>query len=154
MSVLVILGSKSDKKIGDKAIDILAQFGVSSKMIVASAHRSPEYLHDEIERSDAKVIIAVAGLSAALPGAVASKTIRPVIGVPVSGKISLDSLLSVVQMPPGIPVAAVGLDRGENAAILAVEILSISDEQLREKLEKHRKRLKEWTIEDSKSIGD
>lgn len=154
MSVLVILGSKSDKKIGDKAVDILAQFGVSSKMIVASAHRSPEYLHDEIEKSDAKVIIAVAGLSAALPGAVASKTTRPVIGVPVSGKISLDSLLSVVQMPPGIPVAAVGLDRGENAAILAVEILSLSDEQLREKLEKHRKRLKEWTIEDSKSIGD
>ncbi|MCJ2670081.1 MAG: 5-(carboxyamino)imidazole ribonucleotide mutase [Thermoplasmata archaeon] len=154
MSVLVILGSKSDKKIGDKAVDILAQFGVDSKMIVASAHRSPEYLHDEIEKSDAKVIIAVAGLSAALPGAVASKTTRPVIGVPVSGKISLDSLLSVVQMPPGIPVAAVGLDRGENAAILAVEILSLSDEQLREKLEKHRKRLKEWTIEDSKSIGD
>ncbi|MEE8182552.1 MAG: 5-(carboxyamino)imidazole ribonucleotide mutase [Thermoplasmata archaeon] len=154
MSVLVILGSKSDKKIGDKAIDILAQFGVDSRMIVASAHRSPEYLHDEIEKSDAKVIIAVAGLSAALPGAVASKTTRPVIGVPVSGKISLDSLLSVVQMPPGIPVAAVGLDRGENAAILAVEILSLSDEQLREKLEKHRRRLKEWTIEDSKSIGD
>ena len=154
MSVLVILGSKSDKKIGDKAVDILAQFGVNSRMIVASAHRSPEYLHDEIEKSDAKVIIAVAGLSAALPGAVASKTTRPVIGVPVSGKISLDSLLSVVQMPPGIPVAAVGLDRGENAAILAVEILSLSDEQLREKLEKHRKRLKEWTIEDSKSIGD
>lgn len=154
MSVLVILGSKSDKKIGDKAVDILAQFGVDSKMIVASAHRSPEYLHDEIEKSDAKVIIAIAGLSAALPGAVASKTTRPVIGVPVSGKISLDSLLSVVQMPPGIPVAAVGLDRGENAAILAVEILSLSDEQLREKLEKHRKRLKEWTIEDSKSIGD
>ena len=154
MSVLVILGSKSDKKIGDKAIDILAQFGVDSRMIVASAHRSPEYLHDEIEKSDAKVIIAVAGLSAALPGAVASKTTRPVIGVPVSGKISLDSLLSVVQMPPGIPVAAVGLDRGENAAILAVEILSLSDERLREKLEKHRKRLKEWTIEDSKSIGD
>ncbi|MCK4456808.1 MAG: AIR carboxylase family protein, partial [Thermoplasmata archaeon] len=93
MSVLVILGSKSDKKIGDKAVDILAQFGVDSKMIVASAHRSPEYLHDEIEKSDAKVIIAVAGLSAALPGAVASKTTRPVIGVPVSGKISLDSLL-------------------------------------------------------------
>lgn len=154
MSVLVVLGSKSDKKIGDKAVDILAQFGVKSKMIVASAHRSPEYLHDEIEKSDAKVIIAVAGLSAALPGAVASKTTRPVIGVPVSGRISLDSLLSVVQMPPGIPVAAVGLDRGENAAILAVEILSLSDEQLREKLEKHRKRLKEWIIEDSRSIGD
>ena len=154
MSVLVILGSKSDKKIGDKAVDILAQFGVKSRMIVASAHRSPEYLHDEIEKSDAEVIIAVAGLSAALPGAVAAKTTRPVIGVPVSGRISLDSLLSVVQMPPGIPVAAVGLDRGENAAILAVEILSLSDEQLREKLEKHRKRLKEWTIEDSRSIGD
>jgi 5-(carboxyamino)imidazole ribonucleotide mutase len=154
MSVLVVLGSKSDKKIGDRAVDILEQFGVKSRMIIASAHRSPDYLHDEIEKSDAKIVIAIAGLSAALPGAVASKTIRPVIGVPVSGKISLDSLLSVVQMPPGIPVAAVGLDRGENAAILAVEILSLSDEELRMKLEKHRSKLKEWTIEDSKSIGD
>jgi 5-(carboxyamino)imidazole ribonucleotide mutase len=154
MSVLVVLGSKSDKKIGDKAVDILEQFGVKSRMIIASAHRSPDYLHDEIEKSDAKIVIAIAGLSAALPGAVASKTTRPVIGVPVSGKISLDSLLSVVQMPPGIPVAAVGLDRGENAAILAVEILSLSDEELRKKLEEHRSKLKEWTIEDSRSIGD
>jgi 5-(carboxyamino)imidazole ribonucleotide mutase len=154
MSVLVILGSKSDKKIGDKAMDILDQFGVKSKMIIASAHRSPDYLHDELEKSEAKIIIAIAGLSAALPGAVASKTTRPVIGVPVSGKISLDSLLSVVQMPPGIPVAAVGLDRGENAAILAIEILSLSDAKLREKLETHRSKLKEWTIEDSRSIGD
>lgn len=154
MSVLIILGSKSDKKVGDRAADILHQFGVPSKMIIASAHRSPEYLHDEIGKSDARVIIAIAGLSAALPGAVASKTIKPVIGVPVSGKISLDSLLSVVQMPPGVPVAAVGLDRGENAAILAVEILALSDDKLKEKLSEHRDKLREWTIEDSKSIGD
>ena len=154
MTVLIVLGSKSDKKVGDKAADILSQFGVKSKMVVASAHRSPEYLHDEIEKSDAKVIIAVAGLSAALPGAVAAKTTRPVIGVPVSGKVNLDSILSIVQMPPGIPVAAVGLDRGENAAILAVEILSLTDPSLVEKLERHRNKLKEWIIEDSKSIGD
>ena len=123
-------------------------------MIIASAHRSPDYLHEEIKKSDAKVIIAVAGLSAALPGVVASKTTQPVIGVPVSGKLNLDSLLSIVQMPPGIPVAAVGLDRGENAAILAVEILSLSDSALKDKLQKHRDKLKEWIIEDSKSIGD
>ncbi|MFQ5909102.1 MAG: 5-(carboxyamino)imidazole ribonucleotide mutase [Thermoplasmata archaeon] len=154
MSVLVVLGSKSDKKVGDKAVDILNQFGLDSRMIVASAHRSPDYMRSEIEKSDAKVIIAVAGLSAALPGAVASQTTRPVIGVPVSGKISLDSLLSIVQMPPGIPVAAVGLDRGENAALLAVEILALSDDQLREKLKRHREKLKEWILEDSRSIGD
>ncbi|MFQ6128564.1 MAG: 5-(carboxyamino)imidazole ribonucleotide mutase [Thermoplasmata archaeon] len=154
MSVLIILGSKSDKKIGERAEDILNQFGIQSRMIVASAHRSPEYLQREIENSDAKVIIAVAGLSAALPGVVASQTTRPVIGVPVSGKINLDSLLSVVQMPPGIPVAAVGLDRGENAAILAVEVLALSDEQLEERLRRHRKKLEEWTVEDSKSVGD
>lgn len=154
MTVLIVLGSKSDKKVGDKAADILSQFGVKSKMVVASAHRSPEYLHEEIEKSDARIIIAVAGLSAALPGVVAAKTTRPVIGVPVSGKVNLDSILSIVQMPPGIPVAAVGLDRGENAAILAVEILALSDRSLVEKLEQHRNKLKEWIIEDSKSIGD
>ncbi|MFQ6107294.1 MAG: 5-(carboxyamino)imidazole ribonucleotide mutase [Thermoplasmata archaeon] len=154
MSVLIILGSKSDRTVGDRAVDILNQFGVDTKMIVASAHRSPDHLQSEVKRSDAKVIIAIAGLSAALPGAVASQTTKPVIGVPVSGKICLDSLLSVVQMPPGIPVAAVGLDRGENAAILAVEILALSDEQLRKKLEEHRQKLREWTVEDSKSIGE
>src|SRR2546426_3401448 len=117
--VLVVLASKSDKEVGDKARDMLRQFGVSHEVVIASAHRTPAHLKTIVENSPAKVIIAIAGLSAALPGAIAAHTTKPVIGVPVSGKINLDALLSVVQMPPGVPVAAVGLDRGENAALLA-----------------------------------
>lgn len=154
MSVLIILGSKSDLEVGKKAKDILDEFGVSSKMVVASAHRTSQHLIETVEKSEADVFIAIAGLSAALPGAVAAHTTKPVIGVPVSGKVNLDSILSIVQMPPGVPVAAVGLDRGENAALLAVQILSISDKGLARDLKKHRRKLQEWTLEDSKSIGD
>lgn len=151
--VLLVLASKSDKEVGDKARDMLRQFGVSYELAVASAHRSPGHLKHLVENSAAKVIIAVAGLSAALPGAIAAHTTKPVIGVPVSGKINLDALLSVVQMPPGIPVAAVGLDRGENAALLAVQILALSDPVLEKKLHEHRKKLEERVIEDNKTIG-
>ncbi|UCD93141.1 MAG: 5-(carboxyamino)imidazole ribonucleotide mutase [Methanobacteriota archaeon] len=154
MSVLIILGSKSDSAVGKKAKDILNEFRVKSKMVVASAHRTPRHLAEIVEKSDADVFIAIAGLSAALPGAVASHTTKPVIGVPVSGNVNLDSILSIVQMPPGIPVAAVGLDRGENAALLAVEILALSDKKLAKDLEKHRMQLQAWIIEDSKSLGD
>jgi 5-(carboxyamino)imidazole ribonucleotide mutase len=154
MTVLIVLGSKSDLDVGKKAKDILDQFKVKNKMVVASAHRTSLHLVETIEKSDAEVFIAIAGLSAALPGAVAAHTTKPVIGVPVSGKVNLDSILSIVQMPPGIPVAAVGLDRGENAALLAIEILALSDESLAKNLEKHRLKLQEWTIEDSKNIGD
>ena len=121
-AVLVILGSKSDIEVGQKATKMLSKFGVDSKMVVASAHRTPDRVKELVEGSDAEVFIAVAGLSAALPGAIASFTIKPVIGVPVSGKVNLDSILSIVQMPPGIPVAAVGIDRGENAALLALQM--------------------------------
>ena len=114
--VLIILGSKSDLEIGKKVLTMLQKFAVGSDIVVASAHRTPERLWNMVRESDAKVFIAVAGLAAALPGAVASYTTKPVIGVPVSGAVNLDSILSIVQMPPGIPVAAVGLDRGENAA--------------------------------------
>lgn len=151
--VLIILASKSDKPVGDRATDMLDQFGVSYDIVVASAHRTPAHLKAIVENAAAKVIIAVAGLSAALPGAVAAHTTKPVIGVPVSGKIHLDSLLSVVQMPPGIPVAAVGLDRGENAALLAVEVLALSDPSLTKKLQEHRKKLEEWVLEDSRDLG-
>ena len=151
--VLVVLASKSDKEVGDKARDMLRQFGVSHEVVIASAHRTPAHLKSIVENTAAKVIIAVAGLSAALPGAIAAHTTKPVIGVPVSGKINLDSLLSVVQMPPGVPVAAVGLDRGENAALLAVQILAISDPELTKKLHEHRKKLEEWVLEDNKTIG-
>ncbi|MEE9223716.1 MAG: 5-(carboxyamino)imidazole ribonucleotide mutase [Thermoplasmata archaeon] len=154
MSVLIILGSKSDLEVGKKAKNILDQFKIENKMVVASAHRTSRHLVETVEKSQADVFIAVAGLSAALPGAVAAQTTKPVIGVPVSGKVNLDSILSIVQMPPGIPVAAVGLDRGENAALLAVEILALSDKTLAKNLKKHRLKLLEWTLEDSKSLGD
>ena len=151
--ILIVLASKSDREVGDKASHLLQEFGVSFEVRVASAHRTPDRVREIVEASGAKVIIAIAGLSAALPGAIAAHTTRPVIGVPVGGKVNLDSLLSVVQMPPGVPVAAVGLDRGENAALLAVEILALSDPDLATKLEEHRQKLRDWVDEDDRSVG-
>jgi 5-(carboxyamino)imidazole ribonucleotide mutase len=152
--VLIILGSKSDAEVGKKAASMLDEFGVDHNMVVASAHRTPDYLKELVRNSDARVFIAVAGLSAALPGTVAAYTTRPVIGVPVSGKINLDAVLSVVQMPPGVPVAAVGLDRGDNAALLAVQILALGNDELTTRLQEHRRKLAEWVLEDNKSLGD
>jgi len=152
--VLIVIGSKSDEEVGKKAASLLKDFGVDYKMVVASAHRTPDHLRELVRNSDAKVFIAIAGLSAALPGTIAAYTTKPTIGVPVSGKVNLDSILSITQMPPGIPVAAVGLDRGENAALLAVQILSLSDESLAEQLREHRKKLAEWVMEDNKSLGE
>ena len=152
--VLIILGSKTDAEVGKKAEAILKEFGVPHEMIVSSAHRTPEELQRIVKATDAKVFIAIAGLSAALPGTIAAHTTRPVVGVPVSGKLNLDAILSITQMPPGVPVAAVGLDRGENAALLAVEILALGDEGLEKKLREHREAMKRWVHEDSKSIGE
>jgi 5-(carboxyamino)imidazole ribonucleotide mutase len=154
IDVLVVLGSKSDSEVGKKAGSILDEFGVQNEMVVASAHRTPDLLRDLIRNTTAKVFIAVAGLSAALPGTIAAHTTKPVIGVPVSGKLSLDAILSVSQMPPGVPVAAVGLDRGENAGILAVEILALADERLAEKLKDHRDAMKKWVLEDSRTLSE
>ena len=154
VDVLIVLGSKSDAEVGKQASSFLDQFGVGYDMVVASAHRTPDLLRDLIRNTTAKVFIAIAGMSAALPGTIAAHTTKPVIGVPVSGKLNLDAVLSVSQMPPGVPVAAVGLDRGENAAILAVEILAIRDERLVEKLKEHREALKKWVLEDSRTLGE
>lgn len=151
-AVHVILGSKTDAEVGKKAKSLLDQFGVSTEIVVASAHRTPERLDEIVRGSDAKVFIAVAGMSAALPGAIAARTTKPVIGVPVSGRVNLDSILSVTQMPPGIPVAAVGLDRGENAAILAVEILALGDPRLARMLEDHRAAMRKRIEENSKGV--
>ncbi len=150
--VLIILGSKNDAPVGEKALDALRRFGVSAEMIVASAHRTPDRVKSIVLESDAKVFIAIAGLSAALPGSIASLTVKPVIGVPVSGKVNIDSILSVVQMPPGIPVAAVGLDRGDNAALLAAEILALGDPGIREALGRYRKELAEQVEKDSEEV--
>ena len=108
MSVQIVLGSKSDLKVAEKATGVLKELGIKYKISVASAHRTPELVDKLVAEADAEVFIAIAGLSAALPGVIAARTSRPVIGVPVSGALNLDSILSVVQMPPGIPVAAVG----------------------------------------------
>lgn len=124
VEVLIIAGSKSDEKVVEKAEKVLQENKVTYVIEYCSAHREPQRLDDIINSSDAKVIICIAGLSAALPGVVASKTKKPVIGVPVESKLGgLDALLSVVQMPPGVPVACVGIDNGQNAAYLAMRIL-------------------------------
>jgi len=151
--VLIVMGSKSDAEICKKAQAVLQRFDVTSSMHVASAHRTPERVKKLVTESDADVFIAVAGLSAALPGVVASITTKPVIGVPVSGGVNLDSILSIVQMPPGIPVAAVGLDRGDNAALLAVEILSINEPRLRQGLELYRKEMADRVEKDSEELS-
>jgi len=137
--VHIIMGSKSDINVAEKAEKILQRLEIPYHISIASAHRTPELLTDTVENSDAAVFIAIAGLSAALPGSIAALTERPVIGVPVSGKLNLDSILSIVQMPPGIPVASVGLDRGDNAALLAAEILAISSDEIKERLIAYRR---------------
>jgi len=142
MKIQIILGSKSDMSVAEKAQKILDDFGVSYDITVASAHRTPDFLKDVVEKSNADVFIGIAGLSAALPGSIAAHTTKPVIGVPVSGKVNLDAILSIIQMPPGIPVAAVGLDRGDNAALLAIEILALRDKKLTKKLEDYRKKMR------------
>jgi len=151
-AVLIILGSKSDVEVGRKALDLLQRFGVEAKMVVASAHRTPDRVKEMVGGSGADVFIAVAGMAAALPGAVASFTSKPVIGVPVSGKLGLDSILSIVQMPPGIPVACVGLDRGDNAALLAISILSLSDKRLAQELSAYRQEMADKVENDSNEV--
>ncbi len=122
--IAVISGSKSDQEIVDKILRRLEEKGASYEHKILSAHRNPKELEQYINECNARVFIGVAGLSAALPGYIASRTARPVIGVPVSAKLGgLDALLSIVQMPPGVPVACVGIDSGENAALLALRIL-------------------------------
>lgn len=122
--IAVISGSKSDQAVVDRIIARLKENNASFEHVILSAHRNPKELEEYINESDAAVFIGVAGLSAALPGYIASRTKKPVIGVPVSGKLGgLDALLSIAQMPPGVPVACVGIDAGENAALLALRIL-------------------------------
>jgi 5-(carboxyamino)imidazole ribonucleotide mutase len=152
MSVQIVLGSKSDMKVAEKAIAVLKELRVKYKLSIASAHRTPELVDKLVAEADAEVFIAIAGLSAALPGVIAARTIKPVIGVPVSGTLNLDAILSVVQMPPGVPVAGVGLDRGENAALLAAAILALKDGKIRKALTNYRQKLKDQVAQDSKDV--
>lgn len=143
MKVLVVLGSESDRPIANKCVAVLDSFGIQKETRVASAHRTPEKLKKIVKESDADVFITIAGLAAALPGVVASHTTKPVIGVPVDVKLGgLDALLSIAQMPPGVPVATVGIDRGDNAALLAIEILALKYPELKEKLKNYREKMR------------
>ena len=140
VKVAVLAGSKSDQAVIDEVVKALTELGVGHEVQVISAHRNPEKLRQYVAGSVAEVFIAIAGLSAHLPGVIASMTIKPVIGVPVNVKLNgLDSLLSIAQMPPGVPVGAVGIDNGKNAAILAAEILAIGDSVVSERLKSMRR---------------
>ncbi|WP_367181918.1 5-(carboxyamino)imidazole ribonucleotide mutase [Ferroplasma sp.] len=140
MKVAVIMGSKSDFPVMEAAVEELKNFGIEVEYRVVSAHRTPEfmlqYAHDAI-KNNIEVIIAGAGGAAHLPGMVAAMTTLPVIGVPVQSKSlnGMDSLLSIVQMPPGVPVATVSINGARNAALLAVRILSIKYPKIREMLD-------------------
>ena len=137
--VAVIAGSKSDQPVVDDAVKVLTELGVPHEVQFISAHRNPEGLRKYVAGSKAEVFIAIAGLAAHLPGVIASMSVRPVIGVPVNAKLNgLDSLLSIVQMPPGVPVGCVGIDNARNAGVLAAEIIAIGDPKVKERLEKMR----------------
>jgi len=143
MDVQIVLGSSSDMKLAEDASKILTEFNLVHSIEVCSAHRTPEKLDRLIHSSKAKIFIAIAGLSAALPGTIAARTTKPVIAVPAGVKLSgLDALLSSMQMPTGIPVASVGVDSAKNAALLAVQILALHDKKLAQKWSNYRAQLK------------
>lgn len=137
-SVSIIMGSESDREIAKKAETILDKLGIPFETKVLSSHRNHKELDKYVETTKSDVFITIAGLSAALPGFVASLSTKPVIGVPVSGKLSLDSILSIVQLPSGVPVGTVGLDNGTNAALLAAEILALSEPEVSRRLLEYR----------------
>lgn len=145
--IAIIMGSDSDLPVMSKAADILEKFQVDYHITIVSAHRTPDRMYQfakEAEEKGIKVIIAGAGGAAHLPGMVASLTHIPVIGVPVksSSLNGLDSLLSIVQMPAGVPVATVAINNAENAALLAISILAVSDKKLAEKLKAYKEHLR------------
>lgn len=148
MKVAVIMGSTSDLKKVEPAIDILKEYGVEPKVRCLSAHRAHAELSvfiEECNQDDTVAFITAAGMAAALPGVVASQTVKPVIGVPLSGSVldGMDALMSIVQMPSGIPVATVAINGSKNAAYLALQYCALIDKNIRIKLEEHRAEMKE-----------
>lgn len=153
IDVAVIMGSDSDLPVVVETLKIFDKFEIKYSVNIASAHRTSEFVKECVNNaitSGAKVFIAVAGMSAALPGVIASETILPVIGVPMEGKslAGMDALFSIAQMPPSIPVACVSMGKAgaKNAAILAIEILSINNKNVLEKLINYRKEMKEQIL--------
>ena len=153
MKVAIFFGSKSDTEVMRGAATALKEFGVEYKAFILSAHRVPEKLEEtlrEIEKEGYEVIIAGAGLAAHLPGVIASQTVLPVIGVPVKAALDgMDALLSIVQMPKSIPVATVGINNSYNAGMLAVQMLSLKDPDIKEKLIEFRINMKKKFIEEN-----
>ena len=148
--VSIIMGSTSDLPVMEKAAKFLDDMDVPFEMNALSAHRTPAEVESFARNAKARgirVIIAGAGMAAALPGVIAASTTVPVIGVPIKGMLDgLDAMLSIIQMPPGIPVATVGVNGAQNAAILAVEMLALADEALAKRLEQYKDSLKEKIV--------
>lgn len=159
MKVGIIMGSKSDMPVMKSAIEILNKLGVETVVDIVSAHRTPEKMMNFGQSAHKKgigVIIAGAGGAAHLPGMVASTSPLPVIGVPVKSRNSIDgwdSVLSILQMPAGVPVATVALDGAENAGILAAQILSVSNLELQDKIVAYKKSLKDKVIQSSEDLN-
>jgi 5-(carboxyamino)imidazole ribonucleotide mutase len=151
IEVGIIMGSDSDLPIMEDALNILKDFGIGYEVKVLSAHRTPDQ-HAEYSKSAVKkglkVIIAAAGGAAHLPGVTAAHTTLPVIGVPIKGKSleGMDSLLSIVQMPPGVPVATVSINGAKNAALLAVSIIALTDSVIQSKLVKYKKKMEKESL--------
>ena len=157
-SVSIIMGSTSDLPVMEKAAKVLDEMGIYFEMNALSAHRTPrevEAFAREAEGRGIRVIIAGAGMAAALPGAIAAQTTLPVIGVPIKGMLDgLDALLSIVQMPPGIPVATVGVNAAQNAGLLALEMLALSDEALAVRLKAYKEGLKEKIVKANAELAE
>ena len=153
MKVAIIFGSKSDKEVMSGAAKALKEFDIEYKAYILSAHRVPEKLEEtlkKLEQDNYECIIAGAGLAAHLPGVIASKTIIPVIGVPINTSLNgMDALLSIVQMPKSIPVATVGINNSYNAGMLAVQILSLKYKDLKIKMINYRTNMKKKFIDDN-----
>ncbi len=157
MKVAIIMGSDSDYKVVEKTEKILGDFGVETEVRVISAHRTPyraEEFAKNAEDNGFEVIIGAAGKAAHLPGVLAAFTALPIIGLPIKSSTmdGLDSLLSIVQMPKGIPVATVAIDGAENAALLAVQILSVKYADLREKMKAYKQKMAEDVIAKDESF--
>ena len=154
--IRVIMGSASDVEIAKKVTKILKKFDIDYEVSVISAHRALNVLEETMGKDDTKVYIGIAGMAAHLAGVMAGMTIKPVIGLPVGGSntAGLDALLSMVQMPKGVPVATVALNGGDNAALLAIQILALSDENLSQKLNDYKKEMLDKVIEDDKNLEE
>lgn len=155
--VMIVMGSDSDLDVMNKAKEVLEEFGVEYELRILSAHRTPKQLMEAVsnlEKNGFEIVIAGAGAAAHLPGVIAALTVLPVIGVPVKSDFNdgLDSLLSIVQMPNGIPVATVGVNRSKNAALLAIQMLSLKYEDLKEKLLEYRKNMEASVVEKDKKL--